>query len=76
MGDRPEPGTVEERSLGELTVEGRKLRGVIPYGQPSKDLGGWTEVIEARALAVDRLQRHGPDDQPQRRGAAGATRAR
>jgi len=47
---RPEPGEVEERSLGELTVEDRKLRGVIPYRVQSADLGGWREVIEPRAL--------------------------
>jgi HK97 family phage major capsid protein len=47
---RPEVGQVEERSLGDLTVEDRKLRGVVPYGQKSADLGGWFEVIEPRAL--------------------------
>jgi HK97 family phage major capsid protein len=47
---RPEPGQVEERSLGDLTVEDRKLRGVVPYGVESADLGGWREVIEPRAL--------------------------
>jgi len=47
---RPEPGEVEERSVGELTVEDRKLRGVIPYGQQSHDLGGFREIIEPRAL--------------------------
>ena len=49
---RPEPGEIEERSLGDVSVEAgtRKLRGVVPYGQRSKDLGGWFEVIEDRAL--------------------------
>ena len=47
---RPTVGQVEERSLGDLTVEDRKLRGVVPYGQKSADLGGWFEVIEPRAL--------------------------
>ena len=48
----PEPGEIEERSLGDVSVEAgtRKLRGVVPYGQRSKDLGGWFEVIEDRAL--------------------------
>ena len=47
---RPTPGDVETRSAPELTVEGRKLRGVIPYGVESRDLGGWREVIEPGAL--------------------------
>jgi hypothetical protein len=47
---RPEPGEVEERSAAELTVEDRKLRGVVPYGVESADLGGWKEIIERHAL--------------------------
>jgi HK97 family phage major capsid protein len=48
---RPTVGTIEERSAPEaLTVEGKRLRGLVPYGRPSKDLGGWTEIIEPGAL--------------------------
>jgi HK97 family phage major capsid protein len=48
---RPTVGSVEERSAPEaLAIEGRKLRGRIPYGVESRDLGGWREVIEAGAL--------------------------
>ena len=48
---RPTRGQVETRALpGDLTVEGRKLRGFIPYGVESRDLGGWREVIEPGAL--------------------------
>ena len=49
----PTIGTVETRSAPEAaapTVEGRKLRGLIPYGVESRDLGGWTEIIEPNAL--------------------------
>jgi HK97 family phage prohead protease len=45
-------GEVEERSAPDLlTVEGRKLRGVIPYGVESRDLGGWTEVMQPGCLS-------------------------
>jgi HK97 family phage major capsid protein/HK97 family phage prohead protease len=48
---RPTVGAVEERSAPEaLAVEGRKLRGRIPYGVESRDLGGWKEIIEPGAL--------------------------
>jgi HK97 family phage major capsid protein len=48
---RPMPGTVEERSLGEVTLaEDRRLRGVIPYNSPSKDLGGFREIVHEGAL--------------------------
>jgi phage head maturation protease len=53
MTDRPKPGAVEDRSASEAgapVVEGRKLRGLIPYGVESSDLGGWTEVIDPGAL--------------------------
>ncbi len=51
--EKPTTGQVEERSApeaAELTVEGGKLRGLIPYGVESRDLGGWSEVIERGAL--------------------------
>jgi HK97 family phage prohead protease len=53
--NHPTPGAVEERTAPILeaaapTVDGRKLRGLIPYGVESRDLGGWTEVIDRGAL--------------------------
>src|SRR6478672_10170998 len=49
---KPTPGEVEERSApAELTVEGNRLSGLIPYSVESRDLGGWKEIIEPRALA-------------------------
>jgi HK97 family phage prohead protease len=55
--NRPTPGVVEERTAPTAapTVDGRKLRGVIPYGAESRDLGGWTEVIDRGALDNARL---------------------
>ena len=32
-------------------IDGRKLRGLIPYGVESRDMGGWREVIDKGALA-------------------------
>lgn len=46
---RPKAGGVEERKL-DLAVEGRRIRGRIPYSTESRDLGGWREVIEPGAL--------------------------
>ncbi|HET8954270.1 MAG TPA: phage major capsid protein [Solirubrobacterales bacterium] len=52
--NRPEAGEVEQRSAPEdaatVRVEGNTLHGLIPYGVESRDLGGWTEVIEPGAL--------------------------
>jgi HK97 family phage major capsid protein len=49
--EKPTAGEVEERSApAELSVEGNKLHGLIPYGVESRDLGGWREVIEPGAL--------------------------
>lgn len=57
MPDRPVPGQVEARSAVEApTIEGRRLRGVVPYGIESRDLGGWREVIEPGALADARME--------------------
>lgn len=58
MPDRPTAGTLETRSAPEAnapTVEGRRVRGRIPYGVKSRDLGGWREVIEPGALRGARL---------------------
>lgn len=54
---RPTPGQVEQRTAPTATptVDGRKLRGFIPYGVESRDLGGWREVIDAGALTNARL---------------------
>jgi phage head maturation protease len=49
MPDRPTPGRVEERSAP-VEVDQRRIRGVIPFGQRSVDLGGYREIIEPRAL--------------------------
>lgn len=49
---KPTPGEVEQRSApADLSIDGNTLSGVIPYGVESRDLGGWKEVIEPRALA-------------------------
>jgi uncharacterized protein len=48
--NRPTAGTVEERTAGGVVADGRKIRGLIPYGTESRDLGGWKEVIEATAF--------------------------
>jgi uncharacterized protein len=47
---RPKAGEVEERQAPALEVDGRKIRGKIPYGVESRDLGGFREVIEPGAL--------------------------
>ncbi|HEY6775213.1 MAG TPA: HK97 family phage prohead protease [Thermoleophilaceae bacterium] len=47
---RPQAGEVEERQAPALEVEGRKIRGRIPYGTESRDMGGWKEIIERGAL--------------------------
>jgi HK97 family phage prohead protease len=49
MPDRPKPGQLEERSEP-IVVAGKRIRGTIPYGVESRDLGGFTEIIEAGAL--------------------------
>src|SRR5687768_7826901 len=58
--DRPKPGAVEDRTAPIVeaaapTVDGRKLRGLIPYNVESRDLGGWREVIDRGALDGARL---------------------
>lgn len=47
---KPEPGQVEERTAPTTTIEGKRLRGIVPYGVQSRDLGGWREIIEPGAL--------------------------
>lgn len=49
---KPKAGDLEQRSAPDaaLSIEGNRLHGLIPYGVESRDLGGWTEVIEPGAL--------------------------
>ena len=49
MPDRPVPGQLEERSEP-ISTDGQRIRGVIPFSVESRDMGGWTEVIEPGAL--------------------------
>jgi phage head maturation protease len=46
---RPEPGDVEERTAA-LEVEGKRIRGVVPYNVEAR-LDGFTETISEGALA-------------------------
>src|SRR4051812_15972052 len=51
MADRPKPGQVEERTAPDLVAaDGKKIRGRVPYGVESRDMGGWREVIEPGAF--------------------------
>src|SRR3954447_4053358 len=50
MPERPIVGQLEQRSAPEVALDGRRLRGVIPYGIESRDLGGYRETIDATAL--------------------------
>ncbi len=54
---RPAAGDLEQRAApsGAPTMDGPRLRGLIPYGVASRDLGGWTEVIEPGALRDARM---------------------
>jgi phage head maturation protease len=51
---RPQAGDVERRTTG-VEVEGKKVRGIVPYNVESRDLGGWTEIIEPTAFREVRL---------------------
>ncbi|HEY4098380.1 MAG TPA: phage major capsid protein [Baekduia sp.] len=46
---KPKLGELEQRSAptdaAELVVDGKRLRGLIPYGVESRDFGGWREVM-------------------------------
>jgi HK97 family phage prohead protease len=55
MADRPKPGAIEQRQAPDTTVDGKRLRGVIPYGVESRDMGGWTEIVEPTALRGAKL---------------------
>ena len=52
--DRPQTGSVEERTF-DVSVEAKKIRGKIPYGIESRDMGGWREIIEPSALRQAKL---------------------
>ena len=47
---RPRAGEVEERTTGGVEVDGKRIRGLVPYGVESRDIGGWTEIIEPTAF--------------------------
>jgi len=51
---RPRTGDVETRELP-LQADGKRIRGTIPYGIESRDMGGWREVIEPTALRNTKL---------------------
>jgi hypothetical protein len=65
MTDRPKPGEVEDRTAPIAdatapTVDRRKLRGLIPVGVESRDMGGWREVIDVGALTNANLDASSP----------------
>jgi HK97 family phage prohead protease len=57
--NRPKPGSVEERTApieggSAPTIDGRKLRSMIPYNTESCEMpGGWREVIDRGAVDAD-----------------------
>jgi HK97 family phage major capsid protein len=53
--NRPTAGSVETRALDTLSADAKRLRGLIPYGVESRDMGGFREVIEPGALNNARL---------------------
>jgi HK97 family phage prohead protease len=56
MPDRPVAGQIEDRSAPDLlSTDERRIRGRIPYGIQSGDMGGWREVIEPGAFANTRF---------------------
>src|SRR5215213_77392 len=49
--DRPKAGQIEDRTAPDiLAADGKKIRGRVPYGIESRDMGGWREVIEPGAF--------------------------
>ena len=54
MPDRPVPGQLEERSQP-IALDGRRIRGVIPFGVESRTMpGGWRERIAPSAFRSTR----------------------
>jgi HK97 family phage prohead protease len=51
---RPTVGEVESRTAA-IEVADKRIRGLIPYGIESRDLGGWTEIIEPTAFRNAKL---------------------
>ncbi len=47
---RPRAGQVETRSSDTLDVADKRIRGLVPYGVESRDMGGWREVIDNTAF--------------------------
>jgi phage head maturation protease len=50
---KPTSGAVEQRNAPEsagLSVDGKGVRGFIPYNIESRDLGGWREIMAAGSL--------------------------
>ena len=56
---RPSTGTLEERSAPADAppprIEGNTLRGLVPYGVESRDLGGWRERLAPGCLTAAAL---------------------
>lgn len=49
MSERPTTGSIEERTAA-IQVADKRIRGLIPFNVESRDLGGWTEIIEPTAF--------------------------
>ena len=47
---RPRAGQVETRSSDTLDITDKRIRGLVPYGVQSRDMGGWREVIDNTAF--------------------------
>ena len=51
---RPQAGEIESRTAT-VEVADKRVRGLIPYGIQSRDLGGFTEIIEPTAFRTTKL---------------------
>jgi HK97 family phage prohead protease len=47
---RPVAGELEQRAAPAPEIDGRRLRGIVPYGVESRDLGGFREILERGCL--------------------------
>jgi HK97 family phage prohead protease len=52
---RPVAGELEQRAAPDIELDDRRLRGLVPYGTESRDLGGWREVLSPGCLRDARL---------------------